>query len=250
MNREGIIIGSDRHQEWLLPWWWEHYSAFNSYPVAFVDFGMSEKALAWCHQKGQCIKLPPSNLNIAFPVSVKEQWEARYGKGIWQCRPTWFKKPLALLESPFSIGLWIDLDCQIRDNLDPLFKCLLFNAEIALIQEPNFIQNLERECGFFLSEEVNYNSGVIVFHQNAPILHQWMKEIIEQNEKYVTDQHALCRAIFKYKPSLVELPLLYNWPRVLGPNPEAVIFHFCGGAGKIEIIKKGIRPLSTERDKP
>jgi hypothetical protein len=59
MSQSGIIVGCDANQEWLLPWWWDHYCKHNSYPVAFVDFGMSEAALAWCQEKGQCISLPP-----------------------------------------------------------------------------------------------------------------------------------------------------------------------------------------------
>ena len=40
---KGIIVASDMQQEWLLPWWWEHYTRFNSFPVAFIDFGMSKE---------------------------------------------------------------------------------------------------------------------------------------------------------------------------------------------------------------
>jgi len=41
----------DKGQQWLLPWWWEQYSAHNSYPVVFVDFGLSEKGIA-CAKRG------------------------------------------------------------------------------------------------------------------------------------------------------------------------------------------------------
>ena len=240
MEKQGVIVGCDRNQEWLLPWWWEHYSACNSYPVVFMDFEMSKQALDWCRDRGQCLKPPLPNVASESDISSfkKERWEARYGKGIWLSRSAWFKKPLALLHSPFSVGLWLDLDCQVNGLLEPFFNCLSFGAEIALVKEPTFIQDFERQQGFLLPEEIHYNSGVIAFQQDAPILHQWVKEALDNNQSYVGDQQALCRTIFSRQPHLIELPLSYNWPRILGPNPQALIYHYTGGAGKLEIMQQ------------
>jgi hypothetical protein len=123
--------------------------------------------------------------------------------------------------------------------LDPLFNSLSFGAEIALVQEPSCFQDYQKARGDQLPEEVAYNAGVIVFRQNAPILHHWAKEARERNGEHVGDQQALNRAIFIHLPSLIELPAHYNWVHILGPNPEALIYHFTGGEGKIEILKKG-----------
>ncbi len=240
MSEQGIVVGCDQKQEWLLPWWWEHYSCHNSYPVAFVDFGMSPRALDWCSKRGLCIDLPPSKIfheNDIHP-SQKDIWEDRYGKGIWFFRSGWFKKPLALLHSPFSLGLWLDLDCQVNGPLEALFNSLAFDAEIGMVREPFFIQEYEKSRGFLLPGEINYNAGVIIFRQNAKILHHWVEEAIEHNEQYVGDQAALNRAVFIHKPSLIELPIQYNWPRALGLNQESIIYHFSAGSGKIEILKK------------
>lgn len=235
----GVVVGCDQKQEWLLPWWWEHYSEHNSYPVAFADFGMTPQALDWCRKKGLCLELsfPKIFHEEEIELSEKNRWEERYGKGIWFSRSAWFKKPLALLNCPFSSGLWIDLDCQINGSLEPLFNSLAFDAEIGVVKEPLFIQEYEETKGFLLPGEINYNAGVIVFRQNSPILHRWIEEAIVCNDKYVGDQPALNRAIFKYKPSLAELPSEYNWLRVMGPNPDALIYHFTGGSGKMEILK-------------
>jgi hypothetical protein len=239
MSEQGIVVGCDKYQEWLLPWWWEHYSINNSFPVAFADFGMSEKALSWCRERGKCLTLPPIKTlheNEIF-TPEKERWESHYGNGIWFFRSAWFKKPLSLLHCTFSMGIWIDLDCQINGMLDPLFNSLSFGAEIGLVREPQFIQTYDQENGFLLPEEVNYNAGVIVFRRNANILHQWIEETIENNGEYPGDQQALCRAIYNHRPALIELPSTFNWLRILGPNPDALIHHFTGD-GKLEILKK------------
>ncbi len=239
MSDQGIIVGCDQRQEWLLPWWWAHYSVHNSFPVAFADFGMSEKALSWCKERGKCLTLPSAKIlyENEIPASEKDSWENRYGKGIWLSRSAWFKKPFSLLLSPFSIGIWIDLDCQVNGILDPLFNSLISGAEIGLVREPHFVQDYNRKNGFLLPEEINYNSGVIVFRQNANILHQWIEEAISNNGEYPGDQQALSRAIYKHRPVLIELPSIFNWLKFLGPQPEALIFHHSGG-GKLELLKQ------------
>lgn len=239
MSDQGIIVGCDQHQEWLLPWWWQHYSIHNSFPVVFADFGMSEKALSWCKERGKCLTLLSKDVLQEQEIFTpeKNRWEERYGKSIWFFRSAWFKKPLSLLQANFSIGIWLDLDCQINGRLDPLFNSLAFGAEIGLVREPQFIQNYDQKNGFLLPEEVNYNSGVIVFRQNASILHQWIEEATANNAKYPGDQQALCRAVYKHRPALVELPLTFNWLRILGPNHDALIHHFTGD-GKLELLKQ------------
>ena len=65
-EEDGILIGSDEHLEWAIPWWWENYSRFNSFPVAFADFGMSEAMRAWCRERGELI-------DLTFPGYVRGQ---------------------------------------------------------------------------------------------------------------------------------------------------------------------------------
>ena len=232
MYKEGIIVGCDHKQEWLLPWWWRHYSAYNNYPVVFMDFGLSKEANLWCLERGECVTVP--SFEIAKEESISDQnkkiWETRFGTSIWFCRSVWFKKPLALLLSPFDIGIWIDLDCQVNGSLEPLFNSLLFGSELALARN-DF-------SSYSSTEQINYNSGVIVFKQQAPILHKWAEEALNNNVEYPGDQQALCKAISIHKPDLVELPISYNWQIALGPNSTALIYHYSDGPGKIEILKQ------------
>jgi hypothetical protein len=238
---QGIIVGCDQNQEWLLPWWWKCYSAHNSFPVAFMDFGMSEKALAWCKQRGVCVDLTTVDpaLFVKEPSCAerKNKWEARYGEAIWATRLAWFKKPFACLYSPFPLTLWIDLDCQVRGSLAPMFNCLGFGAEIAIRRESDSVQELHQKLEFLLPGEVNYNSGVIAFRKNGSIVQQWIEQSIQYNDQHLGDQQALSRAIFVHNPSLIDLPDNYNWSMAEGFNDEATIHHFHGGNLKLEIIR-------------
>jgi hypothetical protein len=51
LYEKGVLIACDEKLEWLLPWWWFHYQSYHQLPVAFVDFGMSNKAIDWCKKK-------------------------------------------------------------------------------------------------------------------------------------------------------------------------------------------------------
>ena len=223
---DGIVVGCDRFQEWLLPWWWTHYSAKSSYPVAFIDMGMSEEAAAWCKARGPHIKLPA--IPYREPTKI-QSWEKRYGDKIWDTRQAWLKKPSAMLRSPFPLSLWLDLDCQIKGNLEPLFNLFLFNAcELALVRDR---QNLES----LLPGEVHYNSGVIAFRKDAPFLTQWIDTIAKLD--LPGDQEYLSRSLFLHKNDVLDLPPIYNWNGLWGENEHAVIRHYSGGMGKIEILQ-------------
>ncbi len=230
MNKEGIIAGCDRNQEHLLDWWWKHYTAYNTYPVAFADFGMSETGLAWCRAKGSCFPVPRVDLKLKeIPKEKQELWEEHYGDGIWFCREIWFRKPLALLRSPFPLSIWIDLDCEVRGNLEPLFQYLHRGADLCLRKEKDAVQKTQLKKGFIEPGEINYNAGVIAFRQGADILLHWAEEIRSRNDQYVFDQHALARALRLHQTRFAALPPIYNWSMGNGANLDALIYHYHGG---------------------
>jgi len=217
METEGIIVGCDRNQEWLLTWWWKHYTAHNDFPVAFADFGMSEAARKWCQERGQLFDLAVNDYSAKeFWVSSEEkkEWEESYGPLVDHFdsfRSAWFKKPFAALHSPFSRSVWIDLDCEIRGSLTPLFRCLDFPIDIAV--------------RLAVPKKGIYNSGVLVFRRGAEIIRQWAKEAFEHSDRYVGDDIVLSAMIFKYCPALLELPEKYNSdPRTT--DPHAVVIHY------------------------
>ena len=240
-SKQGILVGCDRNQECLLRWWWENYSAHNSYPVAFVDFGMSREALAWCAERGAIIALPEDVCPLR-PLSPeeKERLAPHFGKEPWLYRGALFKKAFACLRSPFALSCWIDLDCEIRGSLAPLFAQ---KGEIALVKEPEIAQEGYGRDGFLLLGEVIYNSGVIAFQQGSPILKRWGELSLEKNNLFITDQEVLSRAIHTSRPRLVELPAIYNWKRSQGLNDDALILHYASGYWKRKLVSSFLKVL-------
>lgn len=211
----GIIVGADAHLEWMLPWWWKNYSRYNSFPVAFADFGLSASLLNWCKERGYIISIP----EISLSSNKNLEWERIYGPSVWNARKPWFKKPLALLSSPFDIGLWIDIDCEVCAPLNPFLKDFK-GSPFAVARE---------------KQGALYNSGVILFQKEATILHEWRKLCLEQNGRFLGDQDALNEILKMH--AFEELPPHCNWMMSQGFDPFIAIAHWAGGWGK-EYIKK------------
>lgn len=237
MASQGIIVGCDQNQEWLLPWFWDSYSLYNQYPVAFIDFGMSEKAKAFCTQKGEVITIPKVKLNEVDPLRLRV-WQTPHGDGFMRCRPAWFAKPQAFALCPYDKALWLDLDCKVHGPLDPLFQMLTDNVEMALVKEPEIIQKMLEQSGHLLPGQVSYNSGVIAFKKGAEILSLWQDECLARNELYRGDQDALNFMIYIHELKVLELPSEYNWLMTMGENENALISHHASGREKIRILKE------------
>lgn len=185
---------------------------------------MSKRATAWCKKRGEvrgCLA-PPASKKI---LKHREDWEERCGEGVWAMRPIWLQKPRACFESPFKESLWIDLDCEIRGPLDPLFEALS-DADLAVARDA-----VQRESF------VVYNSGVIAFRKCA-IIDRWIDQIQSQPDEFLSDQDYLSRAIALHRPKCVELPSIYNWSCMRGESGEAAIVHYLGAKGKVEILNR------------
>jgi hypothetical protein len=239
MSYVGVVVGCDLNQEWLLSWWWENYSKYNSYPVMFADFGMTEEGRKWCLERGGCISAPDlfdkASKERVLP-ETRDVWEQFYGTWFWKARPIWFKKPYACKNSPFKKSIWVDLDCRIEGNLEPLFKLLESNIDIAMHKRDSIV----------------YNAGVIAYNRESSIISKWVELAEFEMDKFPGDEDALVYAISVERPVLFELPEIYNlhWEKV--PCDKNLITHFQGvGKGKLynEIIhKKKVVPLCQNKD--
>lgn len=238
---DGIIIGCDNKQEWLLPWWWMHYSLHNNYPVTFVNFGnMSKEAQLWCTERGEL-----KHLNfLDFPLTPKDEihppllsiWESSHPQNdLWETRAAWFTKPFALLESPYKRTIWIDTDCQIRGELGKLFEFCENPSGMAMRMEPDVFQELDIHRGLLQPGELLYNSGVIVYKNSSPVIKEWANQSLTQNRYFVGDQQLLSHILFINKITIQELPEIYNWRMDYGGNLDAVIYHWLGS------FKEGIK---------
>jgi hypothetical protein len=228
-TEEGVIVGADVTQEWILPWWWQHYKKLNHHPVAFIDFGMSNEARSWCRARGQLIQLPVADIFVSEKQEVNpthiQSWENLYGKDFWIRRNGWFKKPLACLLSPYQTSIWIDLDCEIRSSIQELFTYATHPSGIAL----------SKDIHESAKKRQIYNSGVIVFKRGLPLIEKWAHQSFELNHLYAGDQDILSKVIFDENITIAELPLIYNWSRSSGDDPDVLIYHWHGRHGKTVI---------------
>lgn len=228
IQQDGIIVGSDLTQEWLLPWWWRHYRRFNAFPVTFVDFGMSSEMKEWCKEQGELITLP-LHIDVAdqqkITTLLSQKWEKILGREFWKSRNAWFKKPLACLQSPYRRTIWIDLDCEIRGPLKELFD---------LCENPSGLA-IAKELSDPFEEQVSYNSGVLIFKYGIPVIETWAHRSLEKNHLFAGDQNVLSTIIQEEELAVFELPHIYNWSRLNEENPQAIICHWHGAHGK-EVI--------------
>src|SRR5690606_28348364 len=118
-------------------------------------------------------------------TELVSDWEKSFSKKFWPSRNAWFKKSLACLQSPFQRTIWCDLDCEIRGSIEPLFAYSEHPSGIALRRED------PRES---LSYPV-YNSGVIVFQRNLPLIEEWARQSFEKNHEFCGDQDLLSHLI-------------------------------------------------------
>jgi hypothetical protein len=228
--KQGVLVGCDQKQEWMLPWWWSHFKAHNNLPVAFVDFGMTPHAQKWCKSKGLLIPLK-APLNFAAPKAqispeLIDCWERKYGLHLWSGRAQWFYKPFAMLQTPFKETLWLDLDCEVLSSLTHLYKKLHPHSRLALAKDtrPSF--------------EPCYNSGVIVYDAKSPLLSRWAASCIQNSHQFLSDQDVLTHLIEKSSLEIAELPSKYNWTLQSGIHPTAAILHWSGAWGKQVIRNK------------
>lgn len=227
---EGIICGCDCQQEWLLSWWWDGYRSENDFPVTFMDFGMSSKAQKWCAERGEVIAL---NLDASFIKGKEEisldsarQWEDFYGPTVWKSRYSFFKKPFALLHSPYQKAIWIDLDCEILGSIEEIFSTCDPISQIALVRE-HATAHLPK---FHI--DGRYNGGVIGFVHGAKMIQKWAEDAVVRNQDFWSDDALLSALIREYEVPVVELSELYNWRLAKGVNVNAIIHHWVGSAGK------------------
>ena len=240
---QGVVVATDKHQQWLLPWWWSHYSNHNTFPVAFIDFGLSSEAVQWVKNRGIYVDMTSFNPHefVIPPTNpdIKAKWESLFtpAEYLWTRRLSWFIKPFACLHSPFLHSVWIDLDCEVRNEITPLFNSLQLGTEIALTRHSKTAQEMNQDLGIHLPEEINYSSGVIAFQKCSEIITYWVEETIRNNEQFIGDQESLSRAILVKKPLLLELPSEFNWLLGHGTNDHAVIHHY-HGSWKQQIMEK------------
>lgn len=230
--KDGIIVGCSAEQEMLLSWWWMNFRLHNNHPVTFVNFGnMSSIAQQWCADRGELVTIEvPDNLvtpKERIDPQLVQLWDSIH-RDMWIIREQWFKKPFALLKSPYERTLWLDLDCQVRGSLSPLFSTCENPAGIAMAKEADWQQTLNLSRKMILPGQQVFNSGVICYKRHSPVITELAKEAPLQNHLYFGDQHLLIHLLYASNLEFSTFSSLYNWSVHEGLNMQAVILHWMG----------------------
>lgn len=209
---DGVIVGCDAAQEWMLPWWWACYSAHNKAPVAFADFGMSAKGRDWCSSKVK--------LDNALILQITNKFPK-----------TWFHKPFALLESPFDRSIWIDVDCEVRGSINEIFE--FCDLGFTVSEDPHAVGCSNQYFNPPLA------TGVIGISGKPELLHRWTQSLTNHSAKYRGDQECF-NDILKEDDPIVIMPAKFQRLRLDNCEfNDTVIKHWTGPAGK-DIIRSKI----------
>lgn len=229
---EGVIVGVNAHQEWLLPWWWMNLRLHCTHEVTFINFGdMSKEAVAWCERKGKVILVEVNEDIIASKELVAPDhvklWESIHPE-MWKIRLGWFKKPFAMQKSPYTRTIWLDVDCQVRGSIDSLFTQCLNEAGIAIAPEAEESQALNLYRKIILPGEIVLNTGVVAFTNDSKIIKEWANQVSTQSHLHFGDQQLLVRILFTQNLKFTILSRTFNWTAESGMNQKATILHWSG----------------------
>lgn len=200
----GVVTGSDTNGEWMLPWWLTSFRKHNSYPVCFADFGMSDTSKRWCSENGKILDLT------------------------WQFSPprlNWFKKSYAILACPFDTIVWIDSDCEVLGNINDIFNYANQGLAVTIDKHNRWVKHKN-----------GVQSGVVGVKHGNDIITKWADACATTSQR--GDQECLNNDILKdNRNGVIIMPQKYQHLRLDGPSqPDTIIYHFTGPAGK-KIIK-------------
>lgn len=198
---QGIVTGCDKNHEWMLPWWYNHYTNHNMYPILFADFGMSAEMKEWCKDRGY------------------------YEKIAGTYKKNWFKKPRAIMSAPFEKVIWMDNDCEVRADVGPLFEHADKGVGVTLDPHTPHCKMSEKPVA----------TGVIVASNGDPLIDQWAKACANTNLR--GDQAVFNDIVKNDHSKLSIMPPEYQWLRLDGERDDIIMMHWTGSTGKKHIRK-------------
>ena len=209
-----FLIGCDKEGEWMVDWWMRNYIRHNNKtPIIFADFGCSKRIVDTMNASTAVCAVMKINRNPNTPNAK-----------------TWFVKPETMWFAPAKECVWIDIDCEIKENIDGIFDHLV-RGKLNMIEDKPWTKR---------RGEIWYNSGVVGFIDKPKILRDWA-QMCTNPTKEVGDQevlHSMLNPITQVG-FINPLPNEYNVLRlqVEHDNYEgpAKIVHWTGAKGKERI---------------
>ena len=134
-----------------------------------------------------------------------------------------------MLQCPAKKTVWIDLDCEIREDISDLFQKLVVN-KLSMVEDKPWTKR---------RQELWHNSGIVGFIDKPVILYKWV-EAVKDNPQ-VGDQevlHSILNPITKIG-TINDLPNEYNVMRLQTEldnyNGPIKVMHWTGPKGKEKI---------------
>lgn len=221
-------------------------------PIQVNDLGLTEEEKQEMSSVGAEVVTP--NLDhIKGETKRMGDWYAEDWK--------YWAKPYVLVNSPFDLTLWIDIDCIVVKSLNDCFK-EIEQRKFLIVREyltevagcPHIVRNhpqLYIICRVPKQMEVGIGAGVIGFSDKT-IIHEWAKTcsflIHSRYTPYVAwwDQGAMLLTLEKMKlADISKADIAYNYTLQVGQRkfqidginsipglrsvfPKATILHYCG----------------------
>ena len=207
-----FITGVDSNHQWMLPFWLENIWKHNNTDVVICDFGMNNGWSEWAEERADHF--------------------IKYSK---HHKCSWFLKPQTLIDAPYEYKCWIDVDCEVLDNIEEIFN-YADGTNMALTPDP--CRKKEYSNQEWLA------TGVVVVKDNPEILNTWCSFC---NNGWLRGDQEVLHSLIHQKQNLMKqvslMPMEYQWLRIQlargQDNSNKKIIHWTGPAGK-EIIKKKI----------
>jgi len=215
---KAFLIGADKNSEWMIDWFLRNYFKHkNETPFVFADFGLSER-------KRKFVQNHPSILGVM-------EMENKHEK-------SWFLKPEAMWFAPIEKCVWLDIDLEVRDNIDDIFDHIVPD-KLCMVEDKPWTKR---------RGEVWHNSGVVGFIHKPKVLREWALKTATGKHNQPGDQevlHTMLNPIMKVA-HIHSMPNMYNVLRIQVEdeyedeyNGRIKMVHWTGPRGK-EIIKSQI----------
>ena len=210
MNKT-FLVGADHQLQDLLPWWYENVKKHNpDIHITIADFGLTSSAKEWATKH--------SNVVLEYEPHPKSAW---------------FYKPHAMLKSPYEYTCWLDIDCEVLQQIDDIFN---FPTEEKMALTQDVVRgNPDHDSGVYW-----WATGVNVVKGKPMILKNWA--VLTLKGELRGDQEVLHQMINQspeYQNMIVKMPLEYQWLRISLMNghdsPNKKVIHWTGPVGKQHI---------------
>lgn len=209
-----FVTGCDAKTEWMLPWFLTRYKKYNTTPIFFANFGVTEMGLnnvsALCHE-------------FIDLSQTKDRG--------------WFKKPTAIIEATKRAKkvCWLDTDCEILADLSGVFDHIV-TGKLSMAEDKPWSKR---------RGETWHNTGVVAVEGQPAILKEWADAV--RRNPTIGDQevlHSILRQDMRRMTYVNDLPQEYNWMRLMLvdglDNKRKKIMHWTGEKGKQHIKEEAL----------